>query len=43
MHDHSQKLKVNIHPITLILREKRNEIERLTQTKQIIIDFNRIM
>jgi hypothetical protein len=43
MEDHGERLKVTIHPITLVLRDKRSEIERLVQTKQIIQDFNRIM
>lgn len=43
MDEHGQRLKVTIHPMTLILKEKRSQIERLTQTKQIILDFNKIM
>ncbi len=43
MEEHKQRLNIKIHPITLILREKKNEIVRLNQTKQIIQDFNKIM
>ncbi len=36
-------MNISIHPITLILREKKNEITRLNQTKEMILDFNKIM
>lgn len=40
---HREKLGVKIHPMTLALKEKKNEITRLNQTKEIIDDFNKIM
>lgn len=33
---HKERLNISIHPITLVLREKKNEITRLNQTKEII-------
>jgi hypothetical protein len=40
---HKERLNVQIHPITLVLKEKKNEITRLNQTKEIIEDFDKIM
>ena len=33
---HQERLNIAIHPITLVLKEKKKEINRLTQTKEII-------
>jgi hypothetical protein len=43
MEDHQSKINLTVHPITLVLKEKRSEIQRLAQTKEIVQDFNKIM
>lgn len=41
---HQQRLsEFTINPITLVLKQKKYELEKLNQTKQIIEEFNKLV